>query len=264
MTRGASTKREAPLSVPASVRIGGCLQGVGRDFALLQEPETEVAATEGEQILVRTLLDDLTPMQHDDAVAAAHGRKAVRDDDARPAARQPFEAVLDQGLGLGVDVRGRLVEYQHHFGVEGDATGEGQKLLLAGAEVSAALDETVLIGVGKPVDEAVGADQPEPWRDQEGKWWVPRYQTSVMVWDSDYGHRFWEALGPEHVERLASDQDFFGEVFPDEGRMPTEWFSLIQPTSDYTPASDVKVVLTSPIRNDEAARRHAWAARLWC
>ena len=147
--------------------------------------------------------------------------------------------------------------------------------LPAGRNVYFDLDTLILGGIGSIVaypapfaairpGPAVGADQPEPWRDQEGKWWVPRYQTSVMVWDSDYGHRFWEALGPEHVERLASDQDFFGEVFPDEGRMPTEWFSLIQPTSDYTPASDVKVVLTSPIRNDEAARRHAWAARLWC
>jgi hypothetical protein len=110
----------------------------------------------------------------------------------------------------------------------------------------------------------VGADEPEPWLDQEGKWWVPRYQTSVMVWDSEYGHRFWEAFNPEHVERLASDQDFLGEAFPDEARMPTEWFTRIELTSNFSPAAYVKVVLTSPIRNDEAARRYAWAARIWC
>lgn len=110
----------------------------------------------------------------------------------------------------------------------------------------------------------VGGDQPEPWLDQEGKWWVPRYQTSVMVWDSDYGHRIWAAFKPDYVQRLASDQDFIGEVFPDEARMPTEWFTLIPPAGAFSPAPPVRVVLTAPIRNDAAARRYDWAARIWC
>lgn len=110
----------------------------------------------------------------------------------------------------------------------------------------------------------VGSDQKAPWVDQEGFWRVPRYQTSIMVWDSEYGHRFWNTFKPEHKARLASDQDYLGEVFPDEARMPTEWFTRIRKMDrGLMPPPPVKAVLTMPYRNDEAARRYRWIARLW-
>lgn len=102
----------------------------------------------------------------------------------------------------------------------------------------------------------------KPWKDQEGFWRVPRYQTSVMVWDSEYGHRFWEAFTPEHKARLASDQDFLGEVFPNEARMPTEWFRKMRSNWEI-PNKPAMVVLSMPMRNDEAARHASWAREQW-
>ena len=102
----------------------------------------------------------------------------------------------------------------------------------------------------------------KPWKDQEGFWRVPRYQTSVMVWDSEYGHRFWEAFKPEHKKRLASDQDFLGEVFPDEARMPTEWFRKMRSNWEL-PNKPAMVVLSMPMRNDAAAANAQWAREQW-
>lgn len=110
--------------------------------------------------------------------------------------------------------------------------------------------------------KGVGSDQPRPWRDMEGFWRVPRYQTSVMVWDAGYPARFFEAFTPEHKERFASDQDYLGEVWPNEARMPTEWFKKIGKSS-FAPPDPVKVVMTMPFRNDEAARRFPWVAKIW-
>lgn len=112
------------------------------------------------------------------------------------------------------------------------------------------------------VSDQVGSNRPEPWLDQEGKWRVPRYQTSVMVWDSKYGHRFWKTFKPEHLERLASDQDFLGEVFPDEALLPWQWFAKVGHCKK-GPKHPLKVVLSGSGRNADAARRYPWAGAIW-
>lgn len=98
--------------------------------------------------------------------------------------------------------------------------------------------------------------------DQEGRWRVPGYQTSVMVWNSDAGHRFWEAFEPDQMARLASDQDWLKEFFPKEDCLPAEWFSRIRHCKD-GPWPGLKVVLTGPYRNDGAAWRYPWIAGIW-
>ena len=108
----------------------------------------------------------------------------------------------------------------------------------------------------------VGSDRREPWQDQEGYWRIPRYQCSMKVWDSEYGHKFWESLTDDHRARLASDQDYFGEVWPNEARMPTEWFRKINHATA-KPPEPVKAVMAMPIRNNEAARRYPWVREIW-
>lgn len=110
--------------------------------------------------------------------------------------------------------------------------------------------------------KGVGSDQPHKWVDQEGFWRVPRYQTSVMVWDGVYGHAFWKTFSAAHRQHFASDQDFLGELFPAEARMPTEWFTKINRVKN-GPRDPIKVVLSMPYRNDEALTRFPWVSKFW-
>jgi hypothetical protein len=112
----------------------------------------------------------------------------------------------------------------------------------------------------------VGSDKPEPWLDVEGKLRVPKYQTSVMVWDSRHVEDFWRAFQlnkADNLERLASDQDFLGEQFPSQARMPTEWFTRIKRVARMFPPPPIKVVLTMRMHNDGAAGRYPWVKKLW-
>jgi len=136
-------------------------------------------------------------------------------------------------------------------------------------------------GVGSGDQDDPLAPEPwKPWKDQEGFWRVPRYQTSVMVWDTAYVAKFWQrwtepasimdesgfssgaGVAPDWKGRLASDQDFLGEQFPDEARMPTDWFRKM-PRNGRKPVKPRMVVMTMPMRNDEAARQHEWVRQLW-
>ena len=66
-----------------------------------------------EQFVVAAALGDQPVLEHVYAVGADHGRKAVRDDDDRPAAGKFIDRGLDLRLGVGVDRRRRLVEDEY-------------------------------------------------------------------------------------------------------------------------------------------------------
>lgn len=119
-------------------------------------------------------------------------------------------------------------------------------------------------GVGSGDQNNPHAPEPwKPWLDQERKWRHPRYQTSVMVWDTPHVRKFWDNFEPaKSMNYLASDQDYLGEQFPNEARMPTEWFRKM-PKNGYMPHRPKMVVLTMPMRNDEAARLHQWVRDIW-
>lgn len=104
-----------------------------------------------------------------------------------------------------------------------------------------------------------------PWQDQEGKWRVPKYQTSCIVWDTSESARIWDrfqAGRQDYLERLASDQDFLGEQFPGEAVMPRRWFSKLNAVKG-RPRPDCRVVLTMMAHNDGAARQYSWANTAW-
>ena len=58
------------------------------------------------------LLDDAAGVQDDDTVGVADGRETVSDDQRGSVAQKPVQGRLYQHLGVGVDVRGGLVEDQ--------------------------------------------------------------------------------------------------------------------------------------------------------
>ena len=89
---------------------------------------------------MRALLDDAALVEDDDAVGAAHRREAVGDDERRAALHQVREGAGDERLGLGVELRGRLVEDQDR-GVLVDRPRDREPLALAAREPGAALPD---------------------------------------------------------------------------------------------------------------------------
>ncbi len=53
---------------------------------------------------MRALLDDLAVLEHDDPTGVLDRREPVGDYDRRAAGDEPAQSVLDQALGMHVDV----------------------------------------------------------------------------------------------------------------------------------------------------------------
>ena len=89
---------------------------------------------------MRARLLDPPAVEHDDPVGAPHRGEPVRDDQARDAARQVEERVVELGLAPRVELRGGLVEHQHRCAVphREQRPGEGDALPLAAGQVAAA------------------------------------------------------------------------------------------------------------------------------
>ena len=96
------------------------------------------------------VLDDASVVEHQDAVELAHRRQAVGDDDGRAAAHQRVHGVLDQGLRLAVETRGRLIEDQdRRIGQEG--ARDRDPLALAAGELHAALADQRGVALRQPL-----------------------------------------------------------------------------------------------------------------
>ena len=86
-----------------------------------------------QQLLV-TARGDHAPALHDgDAVGAAHGGRAMGDDQNRAPRDEGAQRLLDLGLGLGIGHGGGLVE-QQNGGVQQHGPGDGDALLLAAGQ----------------------------------------------------------------------------------------------------------------------------------
>ena len=68
--------------------------GLGLDVRVSRH-EHRVAATGGEQIVVRARLDDPAPVEDDDLIRVPHGREPVGDRDRRAPLGEPLERLLD-------------------------------------------------------------------------------------------------------------------------------------------------------------------------
>src|SRR6476661_3082298 len=68
--------------------------------AVLLLVQLAIAATERDQLAMRSALDDLAVFQHEDLVRALDRRQTMGDDERRPAAAQRAETVADQRFTL--------------------------------------------------------------------------------------------------------------------------------------------------------------------
>ena len=91
-------------------------------------------------------------LDDEDLVGVAHRRQPVRDDERRAAVQSAGQRPLHRGLGLGVEVRGRLVEDDDVGRLE-QQPGDGQPLLLAAGQPVAAVADDRVEAVGQRRDE---------------------------------------------------------------------------------------------------------------
>ena len=112
----------------------------------------------GDELVVGAPLDDTAVVQHHNGVGVLHGAQAVGDDEHGAARHQSVHTGLDNGLGVGVDGGGGLVQ-NHHRRVSHSGPGNGQQLPLALAQVGAVAGEGRVIALGQAGDEIVGAGQ---------------------------------------------------------------------------------------------------------
>ena len=123
----------------------------------LEHIEAVVSATVGKQLEVVALLDDLAVGEDDDLVCVLNGGQTVRDDKHRADGLDLLEGVLDEKLGLGIDVCGSLVE-NDDGGLVHNRSREGEELTLACGEVVTSLSYLLIKSVCEFVDKVVGVD----------------------------------------------------------------------------------------------------------
>src|SRR5947209_1480882 len=110
----------------------------------LTVPQAGIEAAAGEQFLVPATLGDDALVKHEDLVGVDHRRQPMRDHQRRAPARHAIERVLDFGLRMAVERRGRLVEHQDRRGFE-DRAGDGDALLLAARKFQPALADLAIV-----------------------------------------------------------------------------------------------------------------------
>ena len=118
-----------------------------------------------QQRLVGALLHDLAVAEHDDVVRVLDRGKPVGDHQHRADVFDLLQRVLDQKLGLGVDVGRRLVENDHR-GLVQDGPCKAQKLALAGREIVAALAHRLVQAFFQPIDKVVCVHIPAGLHDR--------------------------------------------------------------------------------------------------
>src|SRR5213594_187780 len=97
-------------------RPGRTCEGLGQAFVACHEPihlsfvEPIIGASLAHQDLVRPFLGNPSVFDDDDPVGVYDRRQPVSDDDQGPPLCHPSERILNERLGLGVDIRCRLVK----------------------------------------------------------------------------------------------------------------------------------------------------------
>src|SRR3546814_2170556 len=69
----------------------------------LQAGQPGVKSSLANQIVVRTLFDNLACIHHHDAVGRANGGQTMRDHDGGAVTHQTIKSVLDQSFGFGIE-----------------------------------------------------------------------------------------------------------------------------------------------------------------
>jgi hypothetical protein len=91
---------------------------------------------------------------------------------------------------------------------------------------------------------------------------VPRFNSSVMVWDAGVNDALFTEWRPEVTKDLHGDQDWYGQQMPQADTLPAAWFPRLSEL-DGPPPSEAKVVLCKVPKNAVAARRLPWVDAAW-
>jgi hypothetical protein len=83
---------------------------------------------------VSSSLHDFPVPQNEDEVSIADGAQAVGDDEGRPPSHEVEHCVLDEALGVGVDVTCGFIKNED-CGVFEEGTGDGEELALSLTQV---------------------------------------------------------------------------------------------------------------------------------
>ena len=129
------------------------LEGLGQ--LELSGIEPVVPAFLFQKLFVVALLFDLPVLDDHNAVGIAHGGEPVGNDKHRPSLHEGVHALLDEGLGAGVDGGSGLVQ-DHHRGIGHGGPGDGQQLALSLGEVGSVAGDHGLVALGEAADEGVG------------------------------------------------------------------------------------------------------------
>ena len=108
---------------------------------------------------MRSRLDHLPAVQHDDPVRRPRRLQAVGDHDGGPPVGHLLHRGGDVRLGDEVEVRGRLVE-QEEDRVDELGAGQRDQLALTGRQRPAALGQLVVVPAREAGDEVVRTDRP--------------------------------------------------------------------------------------------------------
>src|SRR5574343_372058 len=156
------------IALQVEICVGHCLfrvgfgqvgrarqRGFGVDVTGLGLVELVVMAFDGHQLVVVADLDDLSAIHDDQPVGLAQRGEAVGDGDRRAALDEVVERLLDLFFGLGVDRRGRFVEYQDAR-IDEQRAGDRDALALAAGQALAAFADQRVVAVRQAQDELVG------------------------------------------------------------------------------------------------------------
>src|SRR3990167_2158418 len=108
-----------------------------------------------DQLVVGALFHQFAFVQHDDAVALAHGAQAMGNDKYRTTFADVQHVVLDDAFGFIVEGAGGFVKNQDARVVQ-QGTGDGNALALPTGQVAALFAHQGVIAFGQVEDEFVG------------------------------------------------------------------------------------------------------------
>src|SRR5579884_1937204 len=87
---------------------------------------------------MRSLLDNMTFLQHEDLVGMLNGRQPMSNDNGRATAHRTIQCRLDLGFGNIVQRSGRFVE-QQDTRIAHDGASDGDALALSGGKLHTSL-----------------------------------------------------------------------------------------------------------------------------
>ena len=89
-----------------------------------------------------------------------------------------------------------------------------------------------------------------------------RYQSSCIAWSPPAGRAIYEKFNPHVMDQVAGDQDWIAKVDDTYPTFDVSMFRKLRQCTDGPPPG-VRVVLSMPWKNDEAAKKFPWVQKCW-